>query len=94
MQEGVPARAERLVAQGLKRLGWTEEVLRAKREGQPSKVALAGELRWQTTLPWAWMAERLWLGQRGYLAWRLSSRDEAAPGNAPPQAVLHLWQSH
>jgi hypothetical protein len=33
VQEASEGQAERLVVQGLKRLGWTEEVLRAKRRG-------------------------------------------------------------
>jgi hypothetical protein len=32
-----------LVVEGVKRLAWTEEVLRAKCKGDPSKVALARE---------------------------------------------------
>jgi len=90
VQEAVEARAERLVAQGLKRLGWTEQVLRAKRKGHPSKGALARELRSQTTMPLAWIAQWLWMGRPGYLAWLLARRDEGAPGSAPQQAVLHL----
>ena len=43
VQEASEAHAERLVVEGLKRLGWTEEVLRAKRKGDASKVALARE---------------------------------------------------
>jgi hypothetical protein len=90
VREAVEARAERLVAHGLKRLGWTEQALRAKRKGHPSKVALARELRSQTTMPLAWIAQRLWMGRRGYLAWLLARRGEGATGSAPQQAVLHL----
>ena len=65
VQEASEAQAERLLVEGLKRLGWTEEVLRAKRKGDASKVALARELRSRTTMPLAWIAERLWMGRRG-----------------------------
>jgi hypothetical protein len=65
VQEASEAQAERLVVEGLKRLGWTEEVLRAKRKGDASKVALARELRSGTTMPPAWIAERLWMGSGG-----------------------------
>ena len=65
VQEASEAQAERLVVEGLKRLGWTEEVLRAKCKGDASKVALARELRSRTTMPLAWIAERLWMGRRG-----------------------------
>jgi len=90
VQEAVEVRAERLVVEGLKRLGWTEPVLRAKRKGHPSKMALARELRSQTTMPLAWIAERLWMGRRGYLAWLLSRRDEGAAGSPADQPMLHL----
>ena len=59
VQEASEAQAERLVVEGLKRLGWTEEVLRAKRKGDARKVALALELRSRTTMSLAWIAERL-----------------------------------
>jgi hypothetical protein len=41
------------------------------RKGHPGKVKLARELRFQTTMSLAWVAERLGLGSRGYLAWLL-----------------------
>jgi hypothetical protein len=65
VQEASEAQAECLVVEGLKRLGWTEKVLRAKRRGDASKVALPRELRSRTTMPLAWIAERLWMGRRG-----------------------------
>ena len=73
VQEGEQARAERLVTAGLKRLGWSEAELKTWRKGDRRKVALARELRGQTTMPLAWIAERLSMGSRGYLAWLLGS---------------------
>jgi REP element-mobilizing transposase RayT len=73
VQEGELARAECLVVAGLKRLGWSEAELKTRRKGDPRKVALARELRSQTTVPLAWVAGRLSTGSRGYLAWLLSS---------------------
>jgi hypothetical protein len=89
-QEASEAQAERLVAEGLARLGWTEEVLRAKRKGDASKVALARELRSRTTMPLAWIAERLWMGRRGYLAWLLGRRQKVSGASPAGQAVLPL----
>jgi hypothetical protein len=43
-------------------MGWREADLRARRKGKPRKIELAGELRSQTTMPLAWLAERLNLG--------------------------------
>jgi len=90
VQEASEAQAERLVVEGLKRLGWTEEVLRAKRKGDASKVALARELRSRTTMPLAWIAGRLWMGRRGYLAWLLGRREEVSGASPAGQAVLPL----
>ncbi len=54
-----------LVIDGLERMGWSEADVRAHRKGEPRKVDLAWELRSQTTMPLAWIAERLNLGTRG-----------------------------
>jgi REP element-mobilizing transposase RayT len=78
VQEAIEVRAERLARAGLKRLRWTEQNLSARRKGDPSKVALARELRAHTTMPLAWIAERLCMGSRGYLAWLLSRRAQGA----------------
>jgi REP element-mobilizing transposase RayT len=75
VQEGAEAKAERLVAAGLKRLGWEEATLKQRRKGDRDKVALAGELRAGTTMPLSWIAGRLGMGSRGYLAWLLSRRN-------------------
>lgn len=88
VQEAVEVQAERLVSAGLKRLGWTEEMLRGKRKGHPSKVALARQLRSATTMPLAWVAERLSMGSRGYLAWLLSRQGKSARAEATNQGLL------
>ena len=90
VQEAVEARAERLVREGLKQLGWTEEVLETKRKGDRLKVELARKLRSQTTMPLAWVAQRLRMGSRGYLAWLLSRREPSSSPPANPQALLRL----
>jgi hypothetical protein len=76
VQEAAEVRAQRLVTAGLKRLGWTEAVLGARRKGEPSKVELAQELRTQTTMSLAWIAQRLGMGSRGYLTWLLQRRSK------------------
>ena len=78
VQAAVQARAERLVAAGLKRLGWTEEDLRARRKGEPWKVAFAHELPCRTTMPLAWIAPRRRRGSRGYLTWLLQRRSKGS----------------
>ncbi len=43
-------------------------------DGYLKTVRLAAEVRAQTTMPLAWIAQRLAMGSRGYLAWLLSRR--------------------
>ena len=84
VQEAEAAQAERLVVEGRKRMRWSEADLSARRRGEPGKVRLARELRSQTTMPLAWIAVRLKMGSRGYLAWLLQQRGSgrlAAPTN-------------
>ena len=50
--------------------------LRARRKGESRKVELARQLRGQTTMPLAWIAERLSMGTRGHLAWLLPRHSE------------------
>ena len=76
--------AERLVIGGLEGMGWSEADLSARRKGEPKKVDLAWDLRSQTTMPLAWIAERLNIGTRGHLAWLLQQRGKSrhtAPAN-------------
>lgn len=67
------AKAERLIATELQRLGWTEDDLRTRPKGDAKKVKLALQLRAETVQTVAWLAERLHLGRRAYahhLLWR------------------------
>jgi hypothetical protein len=66
-----------LVEAALKRTGWSEADLKARRQGEPRKVELAWHLRSQTTMPLAWIAERLNLGPRGHLAWLLERHGQS-----------------
>jgi len=45
-----------------------------RRKGDRAKLSLAKELRAATTMPLSWIAGRLGMGSRGYLAWLLSRR--------------------
>ena len=87
-QEAEAVQAERLVVEGLKRVGWREADLRARRKGEPRKVDLAWELRSQTTMPLAWIAERLNMGTRGHLAWLLQQRGKSRPAAPANQGLL------
>jgi len=76
VQEAVAVQAERFVKGQLKALGWTAADLTARRKGDPAKVKLAASVRAQTTMPLAWIAQRLAMGSRGYLTWLLHRKDK------------------
>jgi putative transposase len=90
LQEAAQVRAERLVAEGLKRLRWSELDLKARRKGEPGKVKLARELRSKTTMPLAWIAERLRMGTRGHLAWLLQQNDKDNRAGTTNQGSLEI----
>ena len=79
VQEAREARAERWVSERLKRLGWSEAQLKVRRKGDPQKVRLAREWRSRTVLPLTWIAGRLSMGSRGYLAWLLGRSKSGEP---------------
>jgi hypothetical protein len=58
--------------------------------GEPKKVELARELRSQTTMPLAWIAERLNMGSRGHLAWPLQQRGASRPSVPADQCLLGI----
>jgi putative transposase len=55
-------RAEAMIAARLKKLGWANSELAARRKSDPHKVALAREVRSQTTMSLKWIAQRLEMG--------------------------------
>jgi hypothetical protein len=56
------AAAEKIVREGLKRLGWKELELEARRKGDKGKLKLAVQLRAETTVGVKWIAARLRMG--------------------------------
>ena len=60
-------KAERIIAEELKRRKWRGAALQARPKGDQKKVALAARLRAETTMTAGWIAERLEMGTRGYL---------------------------
>jgi len=59
-------------------------------KGEPRKVELAWELRSQTTMPLAWIAERLKMGTRGHLAWLLHHRGTSRLAAPADQCLLRI----
>jgi REP element-mobilizing transposase RayT len=68
VRESAQAKAERIVKEELKRRQWDEKTLAVLRKGEAGKVAIAQQLRRETTMTLAWIAERLQMGARTYLA--------------------------
>lgn len=75
VHEAAEQRAERLLAEALKQMGWTEKDHRTA-EKATGKVRLAIQLRTHTTMSVAWIAERLKMGSRGYATWLLHEYKE------------------
>ena len=90
VQEAEVAQAERLVVEGLKRMGWSEADLSARRKGERGKVQLARKLRSKTTMPLAWIAMRLHMGSRGHLAWLLQQRGKGRLQPPTDQGLLEI----
>ncbi len=61
--EGSQAKADRIIAEELSRMGWSEKDLALHRKGDPAKLALAARLRNETTLSLKEIAARLHLGK-------------------------------
>ncbi len=61
-RQAAEAKAERIIAEELKRKGWREEDLRACRKKDPVKLATAARVRRETTLSLKAIATRLCLG--------------------------------
>ena len=68
IMESAEEKAQRLVGQALKKLGWKESDLTRLRKGDPKKVKIALRLRRETTMTLAWVAQRLHMGTKTHLA--------------------------
>ncbi len=68
LRESAAAKAERVLAEELRRRGWQEGELAGRRKGDPAKVAIAERLRRETTMTLAWIATRLRMGTKTHLA--------------------------
>ena len=66
-QETEEAKAERVLAEELKRRKWDREELKKRRKGDKEKVKLARRLRSETTMALDWITKRLVMGVAGYV---------------------------
>jgi putative transposase len=67
-QESDTGRAQRVLAEEMKRRGWKQEDLTKRRKGDAEKVKLAARLRRETTMTLDWIAQELNMGATGYAA--------------------------
>jgi REP element-mobilizing transposase RayT len=61
-RESAEAKAQKIIAEELKRLGWRKNELSRRRKGDPAKLVIAARLRRETTLSIKQIAERVQLG--------------------------------
>jgi REP element-mobilizing transposase RayT len=68
LRESAEAKAERIVTEELQQRGWDAAALLIRRKGDAAKLAMAARLRRETTMTLQWIADRLRMGTRTYLA--------------------------
>jgi len=74
LRESAEEKAQRIVAQEMRRLGWPEDELRKHPKGHQMKVKIARRLRQETTMTLQWIADRLQMGTWTHVANRLYHR--------------------
>jgi REP element-mobilizing transposase RayT len=74
LQESATVKAERLVREGLQKLGWPEAELAMRPKGDKAKVQLALKLRAETPMTLKWIAARLQMGTGASLSNLLSAQ--------------------
>jgi len=86
VRESAEEKANRIVAEELRSLGWREADLAERPKGHPEKVRIAARLRADTTMTLAWVAGRLRMGTRTHLAhllyWRARGGKPRADGGS------------
>ena len=73
------AMAERLVKEGLAKVGWAEEMLSKTINGHPVKVAIARQAPRQTAVTRVWIGDRLKMGSASYVSGLLTVNSEDSP---------------
>jgi len=71
LRESAKEKAQRIVSEELKRLGWSDADLVQHRKGDARKVKIARRLRKETTMTLQWIADRLKMGANTHVANRL-----------------------
>jgi hypothetical protein len=68
IRESAQEKAQRVLKEELRRLGWGERELSSRPKGDPAKLEVAVRLRRETTMTLAWIAEQLQMGTKTHLA--------------------------
>jgi REP-associated tyrosine transposase len=71
LRESAEEKAQKIVVEEMKLIGWGEKDLRIFRKGDPKKVCIARRLRQETTMTLKWIAHRLQMGTWTHVANRL-----------------------
>ena len=66
--ESAEAKAGRILAEELRRVGWGMDQLEQRRKSDRQKIQIAQRLRSETTMTWDWIARQLHMGAAGYAA--------------------------
>jgi len=68
LKDSDEAKAQRLMKKELKKKGWSEKDLRTLRKGDPGKLAIAQQLRRESTMTLDWIARHLSMGTKTHLS--------------------------
>jgi REP element-mobilizing transposase RayT len=74
-------RAEAIVKEELKKIGWSERGLPNQPKGAKKKVAIARRLRKETTMTLKWIANRLEMGTWTYVSNLVNAKSKIQKGN-------------
>ena len=76
-RESAEEAATRIVEEAVRKAGWTDARLAETKNGHEFKVRPAMRLRRETTMTWAWIAERLRMGSRSNAANLVYAQEKA-----------------
>jgi hypothetical protein len=68
VRQSAQAKAEHIIEQELRLLGWDVEELKRRRKGDPQKIRMAQRLRRETTMSFGWIAQQLHMGAAGHVS--------------------------
>jgi hypothetical protein len=68
IRESAESKANHIIQEELRCLGWTSAHLETRRKGDAHKIRIAVRLRRESTMTLAWIARRLYMGAPSHLA--------------------------